>query len=91
MQPIRIALLLGHRDATMVEGVYGVMDAQSLAGDIAGVFNNMDLPEVEVSNQSLRGEWDKNGITKKPPTANMARMAKLNPKPKKSKAPLSAG
>jgi len=30
MQPSRIALLLGHRDARMVERVYGVLDADTL-------------------------------------------------------------
>lgn len=52
IQPARIALLLGHLDASMVERVYGVMDAESLAGDVAGVFNKMDLPAVEVPKAS---------------------------------------
>src|SRR6266851_1717879 len=48
MHPSRIALLLGHRDARMVERVYGVLDAGSLGGDVATVFNRLDLPSVSV-------------------------------------------
>ncbi len=65
MQPARIALLLGHRDASMAERVYGVMDAESLAGDVAGVFNNMDLPTVEVPKASScpPRKWDKPDVS----------------------------
>ncbi|MCP4447952.1 MAG: site-specific integrase [Myxococcales bacterium] len=46
MPPARIALLLGHRDARMVERVYGVMDSATLGQDTAKVFGNLDLPEL---------------------------------------------
>ncbi len=48
MHPSRIALLLGHCDARMVERVYGVLDSGSLGGDVATVFNRLNLPRVSV-------------------------------------------
>ncbi len=79
MLPARIALLLGHRDARMVERVYGVMDAASLGADVAGVFNKMDLPDIETPSISAtkkpRRKRDKSGIERMQSGADMARMA----------------
>src|SRR5262249_52978069 len=49
MHPARIALLLGHRDARMVERVYGVLESGALGSDVAAVFNKPDLPSVPMT------------------------------------------
>src|SRR5215813_2966808 len=48
MHPARIALLLGHRDARMVERIYGVLESGALGSDVAAVFDKLDLPSVPV-------------------------------------------
>ena len=76
----------------MVERVYGVMDAESLAGDVAGVFNNMDLPAVEVPKASScpPRKRDKKGIKQTQSEADMSLMAQPEPSPPKQEAPLTA-
>ncbi len=46
MQPARIALLLGHRDARMVERVYGVLPLALVGWELGAVFTAMNLPKI---------------------------------------------
>jgi integrase len=39
MPTTRVAMLLGHRDARMVERVYGVLDGRTVGRDLAKVFD----------------------------------------------------
>jgi len=54
MQTARIALLLGHRDARMVERVCDVMDNRTLGRDVAAVFKGMALPSGYQMSSNLR-------------------------------------
>jgi hypothetical protein len=47
MHPARIAFMLGHRDARMVERVYGVLDMHSVGQEVGVVFRALNLPHVQ--------------------------------------------
>jgi len=44
----RIAVLLGHADARMVERVYSRLDARQLGAELGRVFGTLELPAITV-------------------------------------------